>query len=270
MFKTYNDLLKSDLLRGGPAYGTPKIKPWYEYLYLATFETRNKIKIGVTSSIRNRDDQLRKQGIEMKYVWSMPTNTEIESKVKQLLFLYTNRRSDESGKTEIFNNISYYAMIQLVRLATIYVYLEKGYIEEMSKEAVEARKILDGALNSLRINTIIYGQKEYTAIPIKNGDFIPGDEVMVTYPDGEQYEGTYHARIIKEQSKGNKKGYFVEWLEKEPKVWTNTTIPAEWINKDTDVPRTLDILYLFDKLKLPFYDFQPIRRSVRLGTRLKF
>ena len=271
MFKTYDALLKSDLLKGGPAYGTPKIKPWFGYLYLATFDTNNKIKIGITSNIFNRDDQLRREGIELKYVWSMPTNNEIESKVKKLMFLFTDRDSNDKGKTEIFNNVSFYTMIQVVRLVILFVYLDKGYVEQMSNRAVRAKEILNSVLNSLRINTIKYGTMLYTFKEIPNNTFIKGDEVTVVYPKGEKYEGTYHARIIEEKTGRRETAYFVEWLEKEPIEWSNTTVPAKWIRKDTDIGRTLDILKVLKKLNISMFEAVRTTPLLRLAMKeLKF
>ena len=72
----------------------PKRKPWYGYLYIATFTERNKLKIGISADYAARDMQLRlknetKDSAKIYYLWSLPFKAEIEANVKVLLFHFT-------------------------------------------------------------------------------------------------------------------------------------------------------------------------------------
>ena len=53
-------LLESKMFIGAKVYPRPpKRKPWYGYLYIATFTERNKLKIGISADYAARDMQLR-------------------------------------------------------------------------------------------------------------------------------------------------------------------------------------------------------------------
>lgn len=151
---------------GAKAYGrTNQIKPWYGSLYIATYRMKNKVKIGITSNLRARDDQLRlKSGGQdpsnIIYCWSMPTNEEIESKVKQLLFLFTRRYTKEPGKTEIFY-LPLYPFILIVRLIILYTFIKKRYISQISEKAKQAESILKSYIDTLRIDSVKYGDVVY-------------------------------------------------------------------------------------------------------------
>ena len=130
--ESYGQFIKSHLFLGGPAYGknSSKIKPWYNYLYVAQFEGRfDKVKIGITSNLQRRNKELRREneGGNIRYAWSMPTNLEIESKVKDLLSEFTRRFSSKRLKTETFY-LPITPFVLFVRLVILYVYLEGGYI----------------------------------------------------------------------------------------------------------------------------------------------
>lgn len=164
---SFESLVDSDMFRGSLAYGYPlDRKPWYGYLYIATFADEEKLKIGVTSNLDRRDMQLRQQtktqdSGKITYIWSLPVHTEIESKVKEVLFHFTNRDSMESGKTEIFIGIPLYPLILIVRLIILYVFLDRGYITNYTPKSRENLKILKSYLGSLRIDGIKYGRTVY-------------------------------------------------------------------------------------------------------------
>ena len=93
-------LLESDMFKGTIVYGHPiDRKPWYGYLYIAKFVERNKLKIGISADYTARDDQLKRKtdtqdSGKIIYLWSLPINAEIESKVKILLSHFTRRYSN--------------------------------------------------------------------------------------------------------------------------------------------------------------------------------
>ena len=156
---SFETLVDSDMFKGTLAYGYPlDRKPWYGYLYIATFADEKKLKIGVTSNLDRRDMQLSSK---ITYIWSLPVHTEIESKVKEVLFYFTNRESSESGKTEIFIGIPLYPLILIVRLIILYVFLDRGYIDKYTSKSREKLKILKSYLGSLRIDGIKYGRTVY-------------------------------------------------------------------------------------------------------------
>ena len=80
---------------------------------------------------------------EIIYCWSMPTNAEVETKIKGLLFHFTRRYSKKKGKTEIFYNIPLSAFILIVRLCILYIFLKKGYmnVTEEDRETQESNYI---------------------------------------------------------------------------------------------------------------------------------
>ena len=333
------------MFKGVIAYGHPiDRKPWYGYLYIAKFIERDKLKIGIASKLDRRDMQLRLQNEyqdsgKIIYYWSIPINAEIESKVKEILFFFTRRYSEKSGKTEIFYGIPLYAFILVVRLIILYIFLDKGYITTIGAPEREKLAVLSAYLDSLRIDGVKYGNVVYnrqdnlssekrireiekvveeavelkfnfkdrgerpTFTPYKNATeakevigrikqlglpdtskvvpvsvrevydwltvwlaefttedgkpnnkalrptegevqeletnntFRKGDIVWVTYPDNEEnrskhseWIGSWHARIIKPETRGDEDGYRVEWLQDAFRGAT-TRIPASWINK---------------------------------------
>jgi len=164
---SFDSLLESDMFKGAIAYGQPiDRKPWYGYLYIAKFLERDKLKIGIASKLDRRDMQLRLQNEyqdsgKIIYYWSVPINAEIESKVKEILFFFTRRYSEKSGKTEIFYGIPLYAFILVVRLIILYVFLNKGYITTIGAPEREKLATLSAYLGSLRIDGVKYGNVVY-------------------------------------------------------------------------------------------------------------
>jgi len=158
---SYQSFIESPLFLGGPAYGihSSKIKPWYQYLYIAQFDGRyDKVKIGITSSILRRNDELNREneGANIRYVWNMPTNLEIESKVKILLSNFTRKFSTKKLRTETFY-IPITPFILFVRLVILYIYLEGGYIP--ANDAV--KKKLQNYLERARIEYIKHNGAYY-------------------------------------------------------------------------------------------------------------
>ena len=160
-------LLESDMFKGTIVYGHPiDRKPWYGYLYIAKFVERNKLKIGISADYTARDDQLKRKtdtqdSGKIIYLWSLPINAEIESKVKILLSHFTRRYSKETGKTEIFFSIPLYPFILVVRLIILFIFLRKGYITEPTERGQEILNVLTQYLNSVRIDGIKYGNAVY-------------------------------------------------------------------------------------------------------------
>ena len=160
-------LLESDMFKGTIVYGHPIVrKPWYGYLYIAKFVERNKLKIGISADYTARDDQLKRKtdtqdSGKIIYLWSLPINAEIESKVKILLSHFTRRYSKETGKTEIFFSIPLYPFILVVRLIILFIFLRKGYITEPTERGQEILNVLTQYLNSVRIDGIKYGNAVY-------------------------------------------------------------------------------------------------------------
>ena len=160
-------LLESDMFKGTIVYGHPiDRKPWYGYLYIAKFVERNKLKIGISADYTARDDQLKRKtdtqdSGKIIYLWSLPINAEIESKVKILLSHFTRRYSKETGKTEIFFSIPLYPFILVVRLIILFIFLRKGYITEPTERGQEILNVLAQYLNSVRIDGIKYGNAVY-------------------------------------------------------------------------------------------------------------
>ena len=59
-----DELINSEMFKGSKAYGHSydkgiRLKPWYGFLYIAKFKTRDKLKIGITSDLEQRDQQLK-------------------------------------------------------------------------------------------------------------------------------------------------------------------------------------------------------------------
>ena len=59
-----DELVNSEMFKGSKAYGHSydkgiRLKPWYGFLYIAKFKTRDKLKIGITSDLEQRDQQLK-------------------------------------------------------------------------------------------------------------------------------------------------------------------------------------------------------------------
>ena len=78
-----------------------------------------------------------------------------------LLFHFTKRDSDETGKTEIFFNIPLYTFILIARLVILFIFLSKGYITKESEDDKKIRSILEEYLNNVRIDGIKYGNAVY-------------------------------------------------------------------------------------------------------------
>ena len=161
-------LLESDMFKGTIiVYGHPIVrKPWYGYLYIAKFVERNKLKIGISADYTARDDQLKRKtdtqdSGKIIYLWSLPINAEIESKVKILLSHFTRRYSKETGKTEIFFSIPLYPFILVVRLIILFIFLRKGYITDQTERGQKILNVLTQYLNSVRIDGIKYGNAVY-------------------------------------------------------------------------------------------------------------
>ena len=165
---SYESFVKSRLFLGGPAYGknSNKIKPWYNYLYVAQFEGRfDKVKIGITTKISRRNDELNREneGANIKYAWSMPTNLEVETRIKILLSNFTKKFSSKRLRTETFY-VPVTPFILFVRLVILYVYLEGGYISGGNDPV---KKKLEDYLNRARIeyikfNDVYYRQRNNT------------------------------------------------------------------------------------------------------------
>ena len=67
----------------------------------------------------------------------MPTNEEIESKVKQLLFLFTRRYTKEPGKQNILSAI---VSIHFACPSDyMYTFIKKRYIAQISEEAKQPK-----------------------------------------------------------------------------------------------------------------------------------
>lgn len=164
---SYESFLTSRLFLGGPAYGknSNKIKPWYNYLYVAQFEGRyDKVKIGISSNISRRNDELNREneGANIRYAWSMPTNLEIETKVKTLLSNFTKKNSSKRLRTETFY-IPITPFILFVRVVILYVYLEEGYIQNNQTVKKKLEDYLGRArLEYIKFNDIYYRQRDNT------------------------------------------------------------------------------------------------------------
>mgnify|MGYP001229831183 CR=1 FL=1 len=163
---SYEDFLQSRLFLGGPAYGqnSTKLKPWYNYLYVAQFEGRfDKVKIGITSNIQRRNKELTREneGANIRYAWSMPTNMEIEAKIKDVLSEFTKRFSTKKLKTETFY-IPITPFILLVRLIILYQFLKGGYIKGGNTNAeLFLEQYLDRSrLEYVKHNGIYYRQQD--------------------------------------------------------------------------------------------------------------
>lgn len=169
-----DELVNSEMFKGSKAYGHSydkgiRLKPWYGFLYIAKFNRKDKLKIGITSDLEQRDQQLKnktdkQEPSQIIYCWSMPTNEEIESKIKKLLFFFTKRDGNESGRTEIFFGIPLYPFILIVRLVILYIFIKKRYISNLTKKDMETQTILESYLDSLRIDSIKYGSITYNKI----------------------------------------------------------------------------------------------------------
>lgn len=169
-----DELINSEMFKGSKAYGHSydkgiRLKPWYGFLYIAKFKTRDKLKIGITSDLEQRDQQLKnktdkQEPSQIIYCWSMPTNEEIESKVKKLLFFFTKRDGNESGRTEIFFDIPLYPFILIVRLVILYIFIKKRYITNLTEKDLKTQTILESYLDSLRIDSVKYGSVTYNKI----------------------------------------------------------------------------------------------------------
>lgn len=164
---SYESFLNSRLFLGGPAYGkdSSKIKPWYNYLYVAQFEGRyDKVKIGITSKISRRNDELNREneGANIRYAWSMPTNLEIETKVKTLLSNFTKKNSSKRLRTETFY-IPITPFILFVRVVILYVYLEEGYIQTNQSVKKKLEDYLGRSrLEYIKFNDVYYRQRDNT------------------------------------------------------------------------------------------------------------
>ena len=163
--ESYGQFIKSHLFLGGPTYGknSLKIKPWYNFLYIAQFEGRfDKVKVGISSNIQRRNKELRREneGGNIRYAWNMPTNLEIETKVKDLLSEFTRRFSSKRLKTETFY-LPITPFVLFVRLVILYVYLEGGYITGGNEEVKNKLELYLGRarIEYIKHNDIYYRQQ---------------------------------------------------------------------------------------------------------------
>ena len=137
--------VQSKLFKGGPAYPTIKGHRWYTWLYLARKKAdanNNQIKVGITNNLRRRANELRPKGMEIQWVWSMPTSQLVEKDIKQILHEFIkprreNTEKDLPGKTEIIRNIPFAPLILFIRLVILYVYFKYEFIQDRDPEIFE-------------------------------------------------------------------------------------------------------------------------------------
>ena len=93
--------------------------------------------------------------------------------------------------------------------------------------------------------------------------------MTVRYPaEEEKYAGVWHGKVVKyiAETPGGEEGYIIKWLEIEPKSgvdWTNTTVPSEWVKRDTQVERILDIMTIVRECDIPQ---NPIEQQIQNDT----
>ena len=244
-----DELLKSEMFKGTKAYGHSydtgiRLKPWYGFLYIAKFATRDKLKIGITSDLEQRDQQLKnktdkQEPSQIIYCWSMPTNEEIESKVKKLLFFFTKRDGNESGRTEIFFDIPLYPFILIVRLVILYIFIKKRYISNLTENDLKMQTILESYLDSLRIDSVKYGSVTYHKIVQFESDKRIAEifrvvnelnDIFVNYnEEGTKIAGYYQADVQNEIDAARKiTNSDEEWFKKTP---TKAAQRYTWIKK---------------------------------------
>ena len=170
--KNFAALVRSVMFRGSRVQGAYRedvvqIRPWYGFLYLAKYKEvsetgRVRYKIGITNrDIKERDNELsvtnqQQDASKIQYIWSLPINMEIESRIKSLLLRFTMRNSPKAGATETFEGISLRNLIWIVRLVILHTFTTKtGYLQDANDDqAKRAHRVLNRYFLGVRIDEI--------------------------------------------------------------------------------------------------------------------
>jgi len=221
----YQKLVDSVLYRGSSIHGKNRedvvqLHPWYGYLYISEFvDERNKYKIGITTRLKDRSQQLQLANIDqdssrIRYIWALPINQEVESAVKFYLRPFTKQKDNSlSGKTETFYGIEFNILIWTVRLVILHTFTSnRGYLNTMDKDAKKAATILGKYFNTERIDRVylckddkVYsGKKEWLREKRPAGVYKVGDIVGIPYnnPTGRSGQVYYPAVIDKKNDDG--------------------------------------------------------------------
>lgn len=258
----YQTLVGTVLYRGSSIHGKNRedvvqLHPWYGYLYISEFvDERNKYKIGITTRLKDRSQQLQLANIDqdssrIRYIWALPINQEVESAVKFYLRPFTKQKDNSlSGKTETFYGIEFNILIWTVRLVILHTFTSnRGYLNTMDKDAKEAAIILGKYFNTERIDRVylckddkVYsGKKEWDRTKRPVGVYKVGDIVGIPYPvpigrkgGGDAY---YPAVIEKIDDKG---GWEVRFF----KIREGVEKPEIEYKRDEAMTRNKEIKYL--------------------------
>lgn len=215
----YGTLVNSVLYRGSSVHGKNRedvvqLHPWYGYLYISEFvDERDKYKIGITTRLKNRSQQLQLAKIDqdssrIRYIWALPINQEVESAVKFFLRPFTKQKDNSlSGKTETFYGIEFNFIIWTVRLVILHTFTSnRGYLKYMDGNATNAAIILGKYFNTERIDRVflckddkVYsGKLEWLRKKRPAGEYKVGDIVGIPYPHPTKKGDAYYPAVIEE------------------------------------------------------------------------